>query len=249
LTIYLLGTLLFQVEAPFTVLQLLWINVIMDTFASIALCSEPPRPEVMRLPPKQRDENIVTPAMVRTIVLTALFFVVAMLTLLVAMKGDPLKPGWLGSADGPWSVEVGGARFAVAAADLQQHAGGWRIASQPRDPNLHDVAGRDAELAFTLLQVSVFFSAYVFFQVWNLINCRSLTVSISGLSRLRHNPTFLAIASIIAIGQIMIVTVGGSVFNVQPLGPLYWLAIIAGTASALAFGEVVRRARNRRNAS
>ena len=28
---------------PFTVLQLLWINVIMDTFASIALCSEPPR--------------------------------------------------------------------------------------------------------------------------------------------------------------------------------------------------------------
>jgi Ca2+-transporting ATPase len=146
-------------------------------------------------------------------------------------------------------VEVGGARFAVAAADLQWHADGWKIADHPRDPNLHDVAGRDAELAFTLLQVSVFFSAYVFFQVWNLINCRSLTPSISGLRRLWHNPTFLAIASIIAIGQIMIVTVGGSVFNMQPLGPIYWLAIIAGTASTLAFGEVVRRARNRRNAS
>src|SRR5204863_460724 len=57
LAIYLLGTLLFQVEAPFTVLQLLWINVIMDTFASIALCSEPPRPGVMKVPPKRRDEN------------------------------------------------------------------------------------------------------------------------------------------------------------------------------------------------
>ena len=32
------------VKPPFTVLQLLWINVIMDTFAAIALCSEPPRP-------------------------------------------------------------------------------------------------------------------------------------------------------------------------------------------------------------
>jgi len=36
--------ILLNVKAPFTVLQLLWINVIMDTLASIALCSEPPRP-------------------------------------------------------------------------------------------------------------------------------------------------------------------------------------------------------------
>src|SRR5262249_12875504 len=35
LTIAFLGPLLFGVKAPFTVLQLLWINVIMDTFASI----------------------------------------------------------------------------------------------------------------------------------------------------------------------------------------------------------------------
>ena len=64
LTIAFLGPFL-GVKPPFTVLQLLWINVIMDTFASIALCSEPPRPGVMRLPPKRRDENILTPAMLR----------------------------------------------------------------------------------------------------------------------------------------------------------------------------------------
>src|SRR5207249_7131458 len=46
------------VRPPFTVLQLLWINVIMDTFAAIALCSEPPRPELMRQRPKRRDESI-----------------------------------------------------------------------------------------------------------------------------------------------------------------------------------------------
>ena len=61
LTIAFLGILLFDVKAPFTVLQLLWINVIMDTLASIALCSEPPRKEVMLLPPKRRDESILTP--------------------------------------------------------------------------------------------------------------------------------------------------------------------------------------------
>src|SRR5229473_4130952 len=71
LTITFLGILFFGVKAPFTVLQLLWINVIMDTFASIALCSEPPRPDVMHYPPKKRDEKIVTPAMWTTIFSTA----------------------------------------------------------------------------------------------------------------------------------------------------------------------------------
>jgi P-type Ca2+ transporter type 2C len=183
LLVYLLGTLIFQVEALFTVLQLLWINVIMDTLASIALCSEPPRPGLMRLPPKKRDENIVTPAMVGTIVSTAGFFVVTMLGLLLALSGASTYPGGL------------------------------------------------------------FFTVYVFFQVWNLINCRSLAPETSGLSGILKNPTFVAIAAIVAIGQIIIVTLGGSIFKVEPLGPLAWLAIIAGTSSVLVFGEVVRRVR------
>src|SRR5262249_2901879 len=102
LTIAFLGPF-FGVAPPFTVLQLLWINVIMDTLASIALCSEPPRPGLMRVPPKRRDEDILTPAMKGTILSTAGFFVVVMLALLVAMKGRPGAPGWF-AGDGPWSV-------------------------------------------------------------------------------------------------------------------------------------------------
>jgi len=37
---------------PFTILQLLWINVIMDTLAAIALCSEPPRAGLMAATPQ-----------------------------------------------------------------------------------------------------------------------------------------------------------------------------------------------------
>src|SRR5262249_15446377 len=72
----------FGFRPPFTVLQLLWINVIMDTFAAIALCSEPPRPGLMRMPPKRKDENIVTRSMAATIGTTAAFFVVVMMALL-----------------------------------------------------------------------------------------------------------------------------------------------------------------------
>jgi Ca2+-transporting ATPase len=249
LAIYLLGTLIFQVEAPFTVLQLLWINVIMDTFASIALCSEPPRPGVMELPPKDRDESIVTGPMLRTIFSTGAFFVVVMLGLLLVMKGDPRRPGWLASEEGPWAVEVGGNRLAAQRGDLALERSPlswedtWSIRDDPADSALKDVAGREVEITFTVMQVSVFFSIYVFFQVWNQINCRALTPEASGFYRLWHNPTFLTIVALVAIGQIVIVTFGGSVFKVQALEPAVWLAIIAATASVLIFAEIARRIR------
>src|SRR6185312_28597 len=85
LTIAFLGPFL-GLRPPFTVLQLLWINVIMDTFAAIALCSEPPHPGLMRQPPKRRGESILTPAMLGNIFVTAAFFVVVMVGLLVGME-------------------------------------------------------------------------------------------------------------------------------------------------------------------
>jgi Ca2+-transporting ATPase len=242
LTIFFLGVLI-GVEAPFTVLQLLWINVIMDTFASIALCSEPPRPGVMQVPPKRRDENILTPVMIRTIFITAGFFVVVLLGLLLAMEGKPDRPGlFAGDAPRTWSAEISGTRVAVPEEDLErrpdQH---WYIKQDSSENAL--LADRRVELQFTILQVSLFFSIYVFFQVWNQLNCRSLTPDESGFHHVWKNPTFLTIATIVAVGQVLIVTFGGLVFKVQPLPLLYWLGVIAFTSIVLVFAEVARRIR------
>jgi P-type Ca2+ transporter type 2C len=234
LAITFLGILFFQVKAPFTVLQLLWINVIMDTFASIALCSEPPRPGVMKLPPKRRDDNILTPTMVRGIFITSVFFIVVMLGLLVLMKGDPEHPGLLAGA-GQWSVEEAGNRVAVPASELERDGQKWfRVEGDARTP---------VSVEFTVLQVSLFFSIYVFFQVWNQINCRALTPQTSGFHGILKNPTFLTIAGIVAIGQVLIVTFGGPVFKVEPLSLQAWLAVIGCTASVLLFAEISRRIR------
>ena len=94
---------------------------------------------------------------------------------------------------------------------------------------------------YTMRQVSLFFSIYVFFQVWNQINARSLTPERSGFYRITKNPLFLAIAAAVALGQIAIVTFGGRIFKVEPLGVGDWLAIIAFTSSVLLFAEISRR--------
>ncbi|MDE6507577.1 MAG: calcium-translocating P-type ATPase, PMCA-type [Alistipes sp.] len=58
---------LFGTEMPLTVVQILWVNIIMDTLAAMAMASLPPDPDVMGDRPRPRDEFIITPAMARTI--------------------------------------------------------------------------------------------------------------------------------------------------------------------------------------
>ncbi|MDE7115581.1 MAG: calcium-translocating P-type ATPase, PMCA-type, partial [Muribaculaceae bacterium] len=54
-------------ESPLTVTQMLWVNLIMDTFAAMALASLPPSEDVMRDKPRSRKAFIITPAMWRRI--------------------------------------------------------------------------------------------------------------------------------------------------------------------------------------
>jgi Ca2+-transporting ATPase len=101
-----------------------------------------------------------------------------------------------------------------------------------------------AHAALTLRQGTIFFTAYVLFQVWNQINCRSLSPDESGFHRLFENRQFLTVALLTVAGQVLIVTFGGEqVFNVEPLGPVDWLAIAAATSSVLLFAELTRRLR------
>jgi calcium-translocating P-type ATPase len=69
-------------ELPLTMVQLLWINLIMDTMAAMAFSGEPPLPEHMLEKPKNRDENIITPAMWRAIVPNALFIAILCISFL-----------------------------------------------------------------------------------------------------------------------------------------------------------------------
>jgi Ca2+-transporting ATPase len=61
---------------PFTILQILWINLIMDTLAAFALCSEAPHIGLMNRPPVSRDEHIITPFMWASVIVTGVFFII-----------------------------------------------------------------------------------------------------------------------------------------------------------------------------
>ena len=72
-----LGGSVIGTDLPLTVTQILWVNLIMDTFAALALASLPPSREVMQEKPRKQSDFIITKGMARGIVgMGVLFFAV-----------------------------------------------------------------------------------------------------------------------------------------------------------------------------
>lgn len=88
--IVLIGSFL-GTESPLTVTQMLWVNLIMDTFAALALASLPPSRHVMKDKPRKQTDNIISPAMAKRIFGLGGFFVVLLLGLIQYFKHVDLQ--------------------------------------------------------------------------------------------------------------------------------------------------------------
>ena len=70
------------VPSPITVLQMLWINMVMDTLAGLAFSYEVPRIEYMKEPPKKKEENIINKYMFNEIIASSMYTLIISLLFL-----------------------------------------------------------------------------------------------------------------------------------------------------------------------
>ena len=194
-------------ESPLTVTQMLWVNLIMDTFAALALASLPPDERVMRDKPRHLNDNIVTRAMGKGIIGTGIAFVLLLFGLLQYFK----------------HVDV----TSIAQFDLRLF-----FANFFNFTPVHE--------GLTRYELTLFFSIFVFLQFWNMFNAKAFGNVQSAFSRLASCKGFLWVTLIILAGQILIVSVGGSLFSVTPLKPMDWVYIFAATSIVLWIGEIYR---------
>ena len=76
-------------KSPLTVTQMLWVNLIMDTFAAIALASLPPTRKVMSQKPRNRKDSILDKSMKTNIFgIGGLFFLIQLVLLIVFENAD-----------------------------------------------------------------------------------------------------------------------------------------------------------------
>ncbi len=200
----LLGT-----DAVLTVTQMLWVNLIMDTFAALALASLPPSESVMNDKPRPRNAHILTREMTKSLFTVGLIFTVILLGFVQYFK----------------HIEINSlTEFNIF--DYFDAFFNFNIA--------------DAK-SYTTYEHSLTFTIFVFLQFWNLFNAKAYHTGKSGLS----NPTrsfggFELALTIILIGQVLIISFGGEMFNVEPLKWQDWLIIVVGTSPVLWIGEIMR---------
>ena len=61
------------IDTPITIIQMLWLNMIMDTFAALAFSFEPPLKDYMKEPPKKKEEPIMNKYMFGEIIFTGMY--------------------------------------------------------------------------------------------------------------------------------------------------------------------------------
>lgn len=189
-------------ESPLTVTQMLWVNLIMDTFAAMALASLPPDERVMNNPPRKRKDFIITKSMRKGIIgVGAIFFLILM-----------------------------GLLYVFQHYDIQ---------------SMKDIlllGGYTAKTSLSDYEKSLFFTIFVMMQFWNMFNAKAY-LSKRGFFHFKNCNSFLFIAALILIGQILIVNLGGKMFSVTPLKLQDWFGVILSTALVLIVGEITRYAK------
>ncbi|KAL6853874.1 hypothetical protein ACP4OV_019903 [Aristida adscensionis] len=77
----------FTGSAPLTIVQLLWVNLIMDTLGALALATEPPNDAMMQRPPVGRGDNFITKVMWRNITGQSIYQLIVLGVLIFKGKG------------------------------------------------------------------------------------------------------------------------------------------------------------------
>ena len=75
-------------DSPLNAIQMLWVNLIMDSFASLALATEKPNDKLLERKPYKRDSSILTPFMKANILSQGIFQI--LILLFIIFKGDAL---------------------------------------------------------------------------------------------------------------------------------------------------------------
>lgn len=80
-------------DSPLKAVQMLWVNLIMDTFASLALATEPPTETLLLRKPYGRNKPLISRTMMKNILGHAVYQLTLIFTLLFVGAWSPGVPG------------------------------------------------------------------------------------------------------------------------------------------------------------
>jgi P-type Ca2+ transporter type 2B len=207
-------------QPPIRAIQMLWINVIMDSAASVAMASEPPNMDVLKRPPVNRSASILKPRMFFNMIAQSVYQLTALLV--IYFKG----PEWGNFYEGHKEARYVDLRTMAYVDEpiYEYDVNGTKVTyTGPKeyynDPPVH----------YTLM-----FNALVMMTLFNELNSRKLNGEVNVLAGITRNPTFIVILLFSIVIQVIVVQLGDLAIQTAPLDGPQW-----GVCIALGFGGMV----------
>lgn len=197
-------------KSPLTAIQLLWVNMIMDSFASLALATEEPPDRILDRPPFPKKASIITLTMWRFIISHSFYQFVVLAVFLFAGAGDPVTPGGMfnifSGVDADFEIDGQHTTCIDRYVECKGEAAKAELlAAGKRCPTEQQCSAHFAMI----------FTTFVLMQLFNQLNARKLGSDGWNIFKgIFGNALFIYITLAEFGGQVLISQFGGAVFKV-----------------------------------
>ena len=245
-------------ETPLTTIQMLWINLIMDSLGSLALATEPPYDELLNREPTRKEESIINGKMWKHIIIQSLIQLILLILLYL------YAPQFIKEDD-----YVRLAENQIIKHCFDEYPGGNDIdkniiygTSTKWDSKIkrkHDVTINDCGKYFEFTNLNeayehyikfnagtahmgIVFNVFVIYTLFNQFNCRVIDDSLNIFIRIGSNLFFPVITLCELILQIIIMEVGRDAFKCTERGLtlIQWLIAIGFSAITFVLSFIIK---------
>ena len=261
-------------ETPLNSIQMLWVNLIMDSLGSLALATEPPYDSLLSKRPTQKNESIINGIMWKHISLQALFEILLLLFLYIkgpyfikedkklilksheeiyncfgGLPGDvnyeKSKEYILYGVENSWSKKL-----LINLKNLQNNNNLKKICEKYLPSNeeewgsisLFDIFDKYNDLYGATTHMTFIFNVFVFYTLFNQINCRVIDDSYNIFARINKGFMFILVTLGEMFIQFLIVQYGSGVFHCVKGGLSFtqWTLCLIFSSSTFLFSVLIK---------
>lgn len=217
---------LLGMDNPLSIIQILWVNLVMDTLAALAFGGEPALSRYMQEKPKSRKEPIISKYMWSEIITGSVWALILSMAFLLF---SPIQ-----------SVFIKDVPISQQEIDITQNYESniptFYVPSPEHDAEIINADGTVSTRFDALF--SGYFALFIFIAVFNAFNARTEKANL--FDNIGRNSGFLKILGLITVVQIGMIYLGGKVMNCVPLSLTQWCVVI-GMAISIIPIDLIRK--------
>ncbi len=245
------------IGSPLNPIMMLWANLIMDSLGALALATEYPNPELLKRKPYIRLASLICRPVLRNMFVQAMY----QLTILLWITFSPK------AMFGTYFCLIGD-ECTTCTVKTDPSDALWNVATGQKDPNgtvgcntfevicgtgenwncykdsFQDLDDYEND-CLTCMEPSnthatIIFNTFIFCQIFNMINCRSLFDDYHVLNGITRNPFFLVVIVAILVCQVFLIEFGGSAVLTSGLSYNEWFITVALRFGTIPVGFLMR---------